>query len=254
MKKVDINIVIMFVVGILIGFCVSYCTISFIGSYRNLSSNNAKESNQEGYVISFDDDKVDNTNNSDEVIDYSSNEKIDNTYEDINNNTSNNVIEDNSFNNDNSSFYENPVVFFENISNSNDENVLKNGFVSIVDFIFYDKEIGGYTFKELANEAKLKVMKFALVIDQKIESYFPGYKESISSGVKNVYSNVKGFVVELYLDTVSVICENNESICENAKNDFQFMKKSFGLTWDFIKSFAEAGTDKLKRWYEVFRA
>lgn len=96
-------------------------------------------------------------------------------------------------------------------------------------------------------------MKIALSIDNKIDEYFPGYKETIGNGTKKIYNNIKGFVVELYLDTTIMICENNESICQHAKEDFNFMKTSFGITWDLIKSFAEAGTDKLKTWYEVFR-
>ena len=55
MKKININIVIMFVVGILVGFVGTYCTISFINSCTSLSQNNKKEnSKDEGYVIYFD--------------------------------------------------------------------------------------------------------------------------------------------------------------------------------------------------------
>lgn len=246
MKKIDINIVIMFVVGILVGFCVTYCTVSFVNSYKNISEKKEKENVNDNYVIYFDDEEHDEDIKDENSI---TNEEISNNYTD-DNNVTNNIIT----NNDTMNNGENPVSYFENVSNSNDENVLKTGFILIVDFLFYDKEIGGFTFSELTNEAKLSVMKYALIIDQKIDSFFPGYKETIGNGVKTVYSNVKVFVVELYLDTVSVICDNNESLCTNAKADFQSMKDSFGVTWDFIKKLADSGTEKLKRWYEVFKA
>ena len=72
---------------------------------------------------------------------------------------------------------------------------IKNGFVTVVDFLFYDKEIGGYTFNQLTNSAKLQVIKIALSIDHKIDEYFPNYKDSIKKG----YESVKEKLAELYL-------------------------------------------------------
>lgn len=248
MKKININFVILFVGGLLLGFVLSYCTVSFIDSYNYLSNSTEKSKENkkdEGYVIYFDDKKEKNDINSD-ADDY--NYGI--VQEDGLEIKDNYVEEESSYD---SSSNVTPVTYFENVENSNDENVIKNGFVKIVDFIFYDEEINGYTFDELTAEAKLKIMKIALSIDNKIDEYFPGYKETIGNGTKKIYNNIKGFVVELYLDTTTMICESNESVCQHAKEDFAFMKKSFGITWDLIKSFAEAGTDKLKAWYEIFR-
>jgi len=230
MKKSSI---LLFIFGILIGGVVSFSAFSFINNEGLLNRTGVKENDDELTTIYFDD-------NSDIEFGVPNSSSDDSKEE-----------KENGFISD--EFVTDPVAYFENVSKSEDENVIKNGFVKIVDFIFYGTEINGYTFEELTVEAKLKIMKIALTIDSKIDEYFPGYKETISNGAKSIYTNVKGFVVELYLDTTTVICENNESVCTNAKEDFAFMKKSFGLTWDFIKSLAGAGVNKLQRWYEVFR-
>lgn len=130
---------------------------------------------------------------------------------------------------------------------------LKRGFVTIVDFIFYDGTIKGKTFKELSNTTKIKVLEITLSIDQKIEKHFPNYKEEISTKSKNIYSNLKTKVVELYLDTTAKICEDNLDTCESAKEGLKDLKESFSITWDYIKKYSKEGTTKLKSWYEVWK-
>ena len=129
---------------------------------------------------------------------------------------------------------------------------LKSGFITIVDFLFYDGSIAGHTFDELTTKAKLEVLKAALWVDDKIDSVFPGYKETISNGATKVYTSIKNKIVSTYLDITSSICEANSSLCEQAKEDFQSLKDSFGLTWDFLKNLASSGLDKLQNWYEVW--
>ena len=129
---------------------------------------------------------------------------------------------------------------------------LKSGFITIVDFLFYDGTIAGHTFNELTTSAKLEVLKAALWIDDKIDSVFPGYKETISNGANKVYTSVKNLIVSTYLDITTSICESHSDLCESAKNDFQSLKKSFGFTWDLIKDLASSGLDKLQNWYEIW--
>lgn len=236
MMKKNISFILLFVGGIILGTALSFGTIAFINRDDNNDKVIQSKKEENGYVIYFDED-----GNQIDDYDYGKVREDDLKIE------GNYVVEDEIYSK------ETPVEYFSKVEKSNNENVLKKGFVTIVDFIFYDEPINGYTFKELASETKLKIMKIALSIDNKIEEYFPGYKETISSGAKKVYSNIKGFVVELYLDTTTMICKNNASVCQNAKEDFAYMKKSFGITWDLIKSLAEAGTVKLKEWYEIFR-
>ena len=106
------------------------------------------------------------------------------------------------------------VTYFEDLNNevtnynNNDETLgkkIKSKFIKCVDFIFYDGEIGGKTFKELSNQAKLKILEISMNIDAKIDNKFPGYKESISSS----YQNIKSKIIEKYLETTTNICNND---------------------------------------------
>ena len=145
--------------------------------------------------------------------------------------------------------YSDPVEYFSSVAEEKDESKLKKGFTNIVDFLFYGKEIKGKTFSELKDDAKYKVMKLALSIDSKIDDKFPGYKDKISEK----YQNIKSKVVELYVNTTTKICTNNQELCISAKNDFEVLKNSFGITFDYLKKYGVKGLDKLKEWYEDFR-
>ena len=126
----------------------------------------------------------------------------------------------------------------------------KNMFVTIVDFLFYGKDINGYTFSGLTTSAKLQVLKIAFSIDQKIDSYFPGYKDSIKSG----FSKIKAELVNLYLDVTASACEAvGSDICNQAKEDFKNMKNSFGFTLDLLKDLGGNAVEAIKQWYEIFR-
>ena len=132
------------------------------------------------------------------------------------------------------------------------ENV-KTAFVSIVDFLFYDGEILGYRFNELTESAKLQVLKISSSIDKKIDSVFPGYKETIGKGTNRVYTEIKGRIIEKYLDITVTICKKDQNICNQAKQDFQDMKKSFSLTWDFLIHLAKGSVNKINDWYIIWR-
>ena len=143
------------------------------------------------------------------------------------------------------------LAYFNNEVNTADtksKGTLKNTFIKVVDFIFYDKDINGYYFKDLTNSAKLKVIGLALKLDNIIDSHFPGYKDELSSS----YNKAKDNLITLYLNFTSEFCKNNDSICESAKNDFSLLKESLNLSWDVIKNLAKSGTNKLKEWYEIF--
>ena len=149
------------------------------------------------------------------------------------------------------------IEYFQTASNNldqqNDQNnssfvdKAKNAFTTVVDFIFYGKEINGYTFNELTTSAKMKIIEIALKIDSKINEYFPNYKESIKAG----YENIKGKLAYAYLEITSSLCEAvGTDTCEQAKEDFNNMKKSFSFTFDLIKELAKSGASKVKEFYE----
>lgn len=150
------------------------------------------------------------------------------------------------------------ITYFETLDedittyNNEDETLgqkIKSKFVSCIDFIFYDKEINGIKFKDLTNKTKLKILEITLSIDSKIDSKFPGYKDSIS----NTYSNIKSKIIEKYLEVTTNICNKEPELCTEAKEGFKNLKNSFGITWDFIKEIIGSGTSKLKDWYEIWR-
>lgn len=127
-------------------------------------------------------------------------------------------------------------------------NVIKENFIKIIDFIFYDSDINGYYFKDLTNGAKLKVIYYATMLDNLIDKEFPSYKENLSE----MYNNTKARLVKLYLEKSSEYCKDNENVCKQAKSDFTVLKKSLNITFDFIKGLCQDGTQKLKEWYEIY--
>jgi hypothetical protein len=133
------------------------------------------------------------------------------------------------------------------------KDTFKNGFISIVDFIFYDQPIKGVTFKELKSKTKAKVIYYALLIDAAIDSKFPNYKENISSK----YSDIKAKLVAEFLELKYNMCEKSEDGCKQASDDFELLKYSLNLTWDTVKSFfkyiKDLSVPKIQSWYESFR-
>ena len=138
-------------------------------------------------------------------------------------------------------------TIYNNQDNSSLREKAKSGFINIVDFIFYGKEIKGYTFAGLTNSAKIQVVKIALTIDHKIEEYFPNYKTII----KDKYTDIKGKLAVKYLELTSSLCDSvGEDTCNQFKEDFSNMKESFGFTWSLIKELAKSGKDSIKNYYE----
>jgi hypothetical protein len=129
---------------------------------------------------------------------------------------------------------------------------IKEEFIKVIDFIFYEGEIKGYKFKDLSGSAKLKVLSMALYFDNRIEVYFPGYKESVSSKTKRAYKNCKVMIIASYLNLTTKICSNNEDLCKSAKDNFNELKIIFDLTWDLINDLANDGLNNVRDWYEIW--
>jgi hypothetical protein len=146
------------------------------------------------------------------------------------------------------------VSYFTDLDNeaSNTKSItssLKNGFVTIVDFLFYGAEIKGQTFNDLTTATKLKVLKLALSIDSKLNDKFPNYKNTLSEK----YQNIKSKVVSKYLDITVDACSKNQDTCSSAKEGLADLKNSFSITWSFIKDISGVGVSKLQSWYSVWK-
>jgi len=145
-------------------------------------------------------------------------------------------------------------------SSINTEEAKKNAkayFVSLVDFIFYDKEINGYTFKELSASAKAKTIYYTLKIDSIIDKNIPGYKETLGDS----YKNAKNELIAKYTEFSIEVCTNNSELCDDLKRDTEDLKKSLNITWSIIKDIyneiikpaGTSGIKKLSDWYEVWK-
>lgn len=149
------------------------------------------------------------------------------------------------------------VNYFQNMSdevegsNSFKEN-FKEYFITIIDFIFYNKEVNGYTFDGLSGTAKAKIISIALKIDNKIEQYSPDYKENISNTGNKIYSDVKEKLITSYFDISTDVCKNNEEDCNKVKEIFGEVKDVCKIGWDFIKDLIKGGFSKVKDWYEIY--
>lgn len=134
----------------------------------------------------------------------------------------------------------------------------KGTFITIVDFIFYDGEIGGVKFDELTESGKQKILAIANSIDNKIENKFPDYKETISDKAKNAFhkasdlikkgaNNIKEFSKEK-------LGEDNYNALISAKDDLvYYTKKAFSIVGNTVSHLWNTGKDKIKNWYENFR-
>ena len=144
------------------------------------------------------------------------------------------------------------VSYLNEVMPNQEESVIKESFNTVVDFLFYNGTINGVSLSDITMKTKLIVMKYALKLDQKIDSYFPDYKEKISSTTKHAYTGTKEKIVTLYLNTTVMICEKNQELCQTAKQDFQNMKETLGITWSFLKQLVTHGVNRFESWYQIF--
>ena len=129
----------------------------------------------------------------------------------------------------------------------------KNLFIKIVDFIFYGTEINGVHFKDLTMKSKMAVIKYALLLDSKINSYFPDYKQEL--GEK--YNLVKDKLISEYMNSLTYVCSKNKNECETVKHEFNDLKGKISITWSNLKDAFKNGADKtktsLEEWYKIFK-
>lgn len=197
-----------------------------------------------------------------------SNEKI----EIISNNTNDKSIFNDKGLSINNKSYENKdefIDYLENVNNEvdkvNDENVLKNTFITLTDFIFYGGEIKGIKFNDLTSSVKEKVLNIYEEIDVKIESKFPGYKENIKSNSLRTYNNIKDKLEEVrnnilnnYKNSVGED-EFNETIDsfneekENMIDTINTYKPYFDDGKAKAKEYIAKKKDELNDWYQQYK-
>lgn len=146
-----------------------------------------------------------------------------------------------------------------------DENKLKELFVSLTDFIFYEGEINGIKFAELRNDIKESIIEIYEKIDNKIESKFPNYKEKIKVNGKKTYNNIKETLKELketikeeYINEVgqenynTLVGTYNDSI-EDINDVYDEYKPYIDKTKEKSKDIYTKSKDKISKWYREYR-
>ena len=153
------------------------------------------------------------------------------------------------------------LVTQEDISKT-DERTLKNTFITLTDFIFYDGEIKGKKFSDLTSSAKEKVIDIYTKIDDKLETKFPNYKENIKGTSKNAYNNIKDKAAALkdkiqneYLERVGDEgYQNTIDSYEDGKNDakevYDTYKPYIEEGKNKAKSSIEKAKEKISSWYQ----
>lgn len=129
----------------------------------------------------------------------------------------------------------------------------KNLFIKIVDFIFYGTEINGIHFKDLTMKSKMTIIKYALLLDSKINSYFPDYKQEL----EEKYNLAKDKLISEYMNSLTYVCSKNKNECETVKHEFNDLKGKISITWSNLKDAFKNGADKtktsLEEWYKIFK-
>jgi len=261
-KKNYIILIIGILIGIVLTGTISYSIIDNFKKSNSTQTNNVFETIKKDNAS----EETEDTIIEEETIETGTDKK-----EDISNNKGNSVnnsndvsssedkkpIKNNDANNKTNTKVD-IVTYFNNLNSTifSKENIkkysekAKSTFIEITDFLFYGTEFNGYTFNELSDNVKLKIMGIIINIDDKMEQYFPNYKEII----KTKYNDIKQRVIAKYLETSNKICEElGTDSCDEAKNGLLKLRESFNLTFDIIKALGKTGIENLKGWYEVFR-
>ena len=122
-------------------------------------------------------------------------------------------------------------------------------FIEVVDFLFYDGEIKGYTFSELTDKGKMEVTELCSKIEIAIEKKYPGAIDE----TKSKYSEKKEKVIDKYNETINKFCTGREDTCAEFRKGYENMKYSFKNTFNIIKDLGSKGKEKLENWYSNFK-
>lgn len=135
---------------------------------------------------------------------------------------------------------------------------LKNTFITLTDFIFYDGTINNITFNELSISVQEKILETYTNIDKIIESYYPNYKETIKTTSQNIYTNIieqANILKEKYKQKIGEeTYNNNQKIMEEDLNN---LKDNLSPTVDYIKEKSQNTYEELKEkannWYQNYK-
>ncbi|NLL44395.1 MAG: hypothetical protein GX247_01840 [Mollicutes bacterium] len=133
------------------------------------------------------------------------------------------------------------VSKYVNESNLNEvKDKINEAFITIIDFIFYEKEINGITFNSLGEKAKEEIIKVAKEIDAIIVKKYPDYKIVIKGKLENI-KNYISYKIDLAKNHIKDnIGEDNYN---NIKDKYNNIKEN-------IKKITNKTLDNIEKWYE----
>ncbi len=101
-------------------------------------------------------------------------------------------------------------------------------FIKTIDFIFYDTEINGYTFKDLTEEQKEEIIDLFKKMDNLLEKKYPNYKEELEESYSYVVLKTKEEFESIDDLIISVIGEDNyNKLNEATKETIDQTKEEF---------------------------
>ena len=125
-----------------------------------------------------------------------------------------------------------------------------NSFITMTDFIFYDKPINGITYDELKEGTKQNILETYFEVDGIIESKFPNYKDKLNQK----YNIIKNWLEDKYN---SVIDKGKENLSDDSIHDIIKTKEELKQLKEVLqgtkKSLYSDAVQKTKSWYEEFR-
>ena len=177
----------------------------------------------------------------------------------------NETIADRNQNTSNGSAEDEIVTYFENLESEvnyyiNEDNFekvkekSKNIAIAGIDFVFYGTEIKGVTFEELTIESKEKILSIVAIIDSKIESKLPGYREIIKDKFGQGYDYVSEKLQEglTYVDgkLEEKYSEDYKNVKDKANEIKKDAKEGASSIYDKVTEEISEGFTKIKEWYE----
>lgn len=131
--------------------------------------------------------------------------------------------------------------------NQKDNNKIKQNFLLITDFIFYNKEINGKTFKDIKENEKERILSSWNQLNKTITEKHPKLIEEIKKVTKNNYNNLKNNYQNL---KDKLINKYNNKISEETK---QKTKEKINNIKENVKTKEEETRKKISSWYEKYK-
>lgn len=188
-------------------------------SNNNTSGSNERQTSNEEAVSPKTDSKQEKTVVQSNAVTISKDEEIKNYFNNLKDDVQKYVNEDN----------------LEKVKDKLDQ-----AFITMVDFIFYNREIKGTTFSDLSDTTKKEILDTAKNIDNIIIKKYPNYKVTI----KGKAETVRSFLGEK-LDNSKDLIKNKigEEKYDEIKNEYEDVK-------DKASEVKDKTLSKIKNWYE----